>query len=295
MKYNGLLFALLALFLTCTSFAQVSYDKVFVNNSAILNMIPTTSESHDYKDVILIASLPIETIGDYSSIIVEKVAYKEKFGSFSPTDNITKALIAINAENVFRMGRVQVKKETPKQICIYPEYSAGSVWESSGSSYSSLVIPLESQYVLVYNPSSAKNTFYMGNGSSLEGSYANLDGKGRITEIYYGGTYTLAGFHFQISYNDNGRISAVEKVETSKGSKGAINKKIKSSIKLSWKGNDLTRITIAPSEYESKEYSLEVKEKNADGLWTKAILSHKDDNSVGGQFIDCEYRRSFNK
>lgn len=295
MKNKGLFLAVLALFLTCNSFAQVSYDKVFVNNSAILNMIPSTYESHDYKVVFLIASLPIETIGDYSSIIVEQVAYEEKFGSFSPTNSINTALIALNADNVFRMGRVQVKKETPKQICIYPEYSAGSVWKSSDSSYSSLAIPIESMYVLAYNPSSAKNTFYMGNGSSLEGSYAKLDDKGRITEIYYGGAYSLAGFHFQISYNDYGKISSVEKVETSKGSKGTVTKKIKSSIKLTWKGQDLTKITIAPSEYESKDYSLEVKEKNPDGLWTKAILSHKDDYSAGGQFIDCEFRRSFNK
>lgn len=293
MKYKSFFLGALSIILSCTVYAQVSYDKIFVNNCAVLNMIPTTSDSHDYKDVVLIAGLAIDNIGDYSSVVVERVVYKEKFGTFAPTDDIKKVLIALNDDQFYRLGRAQVKKDTPKQIWIYPEYSAGSVWVSSDSSASSLSIPFDGKYVLVYNPSSSKNTFYMGDGSVLEGSYANLDGKGRITEIYYGGGYTLKGFNYQVSYNENGKIASIEEIEWIKGSKGVVTKKVKSSVKLVWKGNEITKITIAPKQNESKEYQLEVKETNAAGLWTKAIISHADDNSAGGWFVDGEYRRIF--
>lgn len=300
MRRKILVSIVLSLSMVSPIFSQAAFDNIFICNSAILNMIPNLNDKQNYIDVFLIASLAPYGTSDHSSVVIERVPYKEKFGSFSPTDEVQKSLIAFNDDNAFRIGRVQVKKSTPKQICIFPEYSAGSVWKYSDSSSESIVIPIESTYVLIYKPSEAKNTFYKGNGSALDDSYANLDGKGRITEIFQRGGSAIAGFHYRISYNENGKIASVEELELTKDRKGTVIKKVKSSLKLFWKGNNVTSFTITPYHFESDEYnttidySLEVKETNSDGLWTKAVLSHKDENCVGGKYIDCEYNRAFN-
>lgn len=295
MKTKGFVLSGLLLLIFYPSFSQASFDKRFVNNCVVLNLIPSTSEKHDYKDVVLIAGLANDSIGRYSSIIVKKVSYKEKFGDFFPTDDINERLVALNSDNVIRVGRVQVQQASPQHLCIYPDCGAGSVWRESDSEKKTLYIPFAGDYVLVYNPSIAKNLFYMNDGSALEGSYASLDGTGRITEIYYSGSYSLSGFHYQVSYGENDKITSIEKIEMSKDRQGKLVKKVKSFVKLAWKGDDISSIIIGPDEYDSTEYQLEIKETNADGLWTKAILSHKDKNTVDGRFIDGEYRREFKK
>lgn len=266
--------------------AQPVFDRTFVNNSAILNMIPDRT-SQDYFDATIIAGLAYNDISQYSFIEVTKTKYIEKFGEFSPSGEINPVLVMLNNDEAMRVGRVHVLKNTPKRIEISPEYSAGTDWKTTTETF--YINPVGSLYTLIINSMPGKSIFYeTKNGAELSDSYAEIDANGRIKEIYRRGSYSRKRFDYQVSYLGNGHIASIEEVE--EDSKGI--KKVKSSVIFSWEKDDLTKFTISQNG-QTIEYVLEIKSRNESGVWTEAIIYHKDLNCADGRFIDGGYTRVF--
>ena len=279
---------------TINANSQVVYDKVFVNNCAVLNMIPTTSEKHDFKDVIYIVSGADKTICGYRSVIVESTRYKENFGKFILSDEKQTALVMLNDGSTMRVGRAQVRSSSPKRIWIYPEYSAGTLMTLSGSDENPLALYGDGKYALVFNADSGKDVFYMQNGSLLsEDAYVQKDSKGRIIEIYNPGSFSIAGFFYGVSYNDAGNIASVKELQRSKEKNGAVVKKVKNAINFSWNGDKITKIQITDANGSTIDYELDVQGYNPDGVWTEAVLTHKDKYSANGKFFDVRLVRKF--
>lgn len=279
---------------TLEASAQVNYDKIFVNNCAVLNMIPTTATDHDFKDIIYIVSGANNTVCGYKSVVVEAVKYKESFGSFVPTNERQTALIMLNDGSTMRVGRTQVKTQSPKRIWIYPGDSAGNIDSYVEPGANPLAFYDVGYYALVYNANTQKDSFYMKDGSLLfEDAYVQKDSKGRITEIYSPGGFSIAGFFFGVSYNESGDISSIKELRRVRGKNGAITKQTKRSIDFTWKGDVITRIHSTDAYGKTYDYNLEIKEKNEDGVWTEALLTHKDINSADGKFIDSGLVRKF--
>lgn len=268
------------LFLTTISSirAQVKYDKTFVNNSVILTILndDLTKYKADYETVVeendrnklvdvigLLTSSDPKTL-EYAAVNIDYYPYKSAFGKYTPESKVGTLRLS-NNETTIQAGRIIVSKNDPKKV-----------YRTGGSD------ARDKSYVLIYNAQASNNHLYYEDGNEVNDSYVTTDVKGRITEYHIGENY------YGVEYNGQGQIASIKRWRLEGKGK---TKSVKTTIAFSWKGGSFTKITFGwvydhfPNNY-SEEYYFEPTQYNEAGLWTKAIVYHKDANAFEGKAID---------
>jgi|GEM_PF-4598873 len=258
--------------------AQVTFDKTFVNNSVILTILNKDLEQYkaNYEEVVkendrnklvdiisLLASSDTKTL-EHTTVNIDYFPYKGAFGKYSPL-NKKGTLRLCNDETTIQAGKIKVEKNEPKKIF------------RGGGSFTD-----DKNYVLIQSALASKNHLYYDDGSEVKESYVKIDSKGRITEYCIGIDYS------GVEYNGQGDIASIKRWRYDGKGK---TKSVKTTIVFTWKGGKFTNITFGwvydkfPNEYSS-EYFFEPIQHNDEGLWTEAIVYHKDANASESKAID---------
>lgn len=241
----------------CTmSWSQDYHDDVTRNNIDALNYMFTNSTMTAYLPVIFSSGLSVEEMEKYSNIELYYTSYKLVFGEYEISEEQLQ-------RNIKGHGVISTISSDDQKLTV----NSFIIKKSEPNMMSVSYMGNRESYIRVV-PGKQRFFLYSKEGELLDSSkyYVDVDEKGRIKTIsngnsagYTAPTTPLTSF----TYSGTGKLATVKR-----GQK---------TDTLKWDGDILVTID---SQYEKHKYTLEVIEKDAEGHWTRAVLSRSDSDGM---------------